>query len=367
MRVVQLLSQRSGGPVDHAVDVATRLAQRGHDSHVVGPLTPHTHDAVAAGVTWHDLHVAHKSDLSGGAAVVRGLSRLRPDVVHGQDRRAGWIVRTLARRASWRGVYTLHGVPDGLSDLVAGNVRAAPRRRRDRLLYLHGERLVTRWSRAPVVVPSQAVARYAVDHVGLPPDVVRVVPNGVDTTRFAPAARGSATGPVVVVWVGLVGPVKRLDLLVEALARVDDVRLVVVGDGPSADDVRRLVHVRGLTGRVDLLGAQDDVRPALADADLLALTSAAENLPLAVLQAMASGRPVLATAVGGLPELVRPGVDGWLVPPDDLDALVAALADVVRRRGELPAMGERARARVLQGWTLDACVDGLLEVYGGRP
>lgn len=364
MRVVQVLSQVSGGPVDHAVDVATRLAERGHDSHVVGPRTRRTEAAVAAGVTWHDLHVAGKTDLSGGRAVVRGLTRLGADVVHGHDRRAGWLVRGLARRAPWRGVYTLHGVPDGLSDLVAGNVRAAPRRRRDRLLYLHGERLVTRWSRGPVVVPSHAVARYAVDHVGLPAGVVHVVPNGVDETRWSAApAPGPAGRPVVVAWVGLVGAVKRLDLLVEAVARVADVRLVVVGDGPDAGAVRRLVADRGLTDRVELLGAQDDVRPALAGCDLLALTSAAENLPLSVLQAMASARPVLATAVGGLPELVRPGVDGWLVPAGDLDALAAALADAVRRREELPAMGERARERVLQGWTLDACVDGLLEVY----
>lgn len=366
MRVVQVLTQTSGGPVDHALDVARVLAARGHDSHVVGPANGRAAALAAHGVTWHVASMDHKRDVPGAADLVGRLRRLRPDVVHGQDRRAGWVVRGVAPLRRARCVYTLHGVPDGLSDLVAGNALAAPRRRRDRLLYLHGERLVTRWSGGVVVVPSQAVADYATQHARIPADRVRVVPNGVDPSSWTPSAPPTGRGPVVVAWVGLLGAVKRVDLLLEAVERVPGVELLLAGDGPLRGEVEREVGRRGLTGRVRMLGMVDDVRPVLADADLFALTSDAENLPLALLQAMSSGLPVLATAVGGVPELVRDGVDGWLVPPGDVGATAAALVRAVGDPRRLVAMGSSARARVVGGWTLDHCVDGLLDVYAGR-
>ena len=118
MRIVQVTTQTAGGPAEHAVDVAIGLSGRGHDSHVVGPRTVRTDTATAAGVTWHDVPVVSKRDLRGGAASARRLWALRPDVVHLQDRRAGWLGRALApalraRDAATGVVYTLHGVADG--------------------------------------------------------------------------------------------------------------------------------------------------------------------------------------------------------------------------------------------------------------
>jgi glycosyltransferase involved in cell wall biosynthesis len=368
VRIVQVLTQTTGGPADHVVDVARVLADRGHDSHVVGPASERGAELAAHGVTWHTAAMDHKLDARGGAALAARILRLRPDVVHGQDRRAGWIVRGLGPAQRARSVYTLHGVPDGLSDLVEGNGRAAPRRRRDGLYYLRGERLVTRWSGGVVVVPSQAVARYAVEHVGLPPGRVRVVRNGVDPAAWTPAEAvpARADGRLVVAWVGLLGPVKRVDVLLQAVQQVPGVSVLLAGDGPLRGEVEREVQRLGLGERVNMLGMVADVRPVLAAADLFALTSAAENLPLALLQAMSSGLPSVATAVGGVPELVRDDVDGWLVPPGDVaataTALARAVADPVGRR----ATGARARARVLDGWTLDQCVDGLVDVYAGR-
>lgn len=361
-RVVQLLTQDAGGPVDHAVDVAVELAARGVDSHVVGPVGAATPRAWSAGVVWHDATATSKRDAAGAAATARTLGRLRPTVLHAHDRRAGWLARGLAPALrGTRVVYTLHGVADGLSDLVAGNTLAGPRRRRDRLYYLHGERWVTRWGGARVVSPSAAVASYAVAHVGLPADRVHVVANGIDADRYAatPVPGGAPT----VVWVGLMGGVKRLDVLLDAAAAVPDVRLVVVGDGPEHPAVEQRVRRGPLAGRVTLTGRVDDPRPHLAAAHALVLTSAAENCPLVVLQAMASGRAVVASAVGGVPELVRDGVDGLLCPPGDPVAVAAALAEVVDRPDRVAAMGRSARSRVEDGWTLGHCVDGLQDVY----
>lgn len=364
MRVVQVTTQSSGGPVDHAADVAVTLATRGHESHVVGPWTPRTPAAARAGVEWHVHDVADKRDVTGALAVVRRLHRLQPDIMHLQDRRAGWLGRLLAPFLRGTGcVYTLHGLPDGLADRLPGNVRAAPHRRRDSWYYLHGERWVSRWGRAETVVPSAAVAGFATDDVRLPAARVHVVPNGVDPTAYAgPASDGRGRCRPTVVWVGVMAEVKRLDLLLEAVAAVPDVRLVLAGDGPLRPRVEADVERLGMGERVCLLGRVEDVPGVLDAADVFVLSSAAENLPLALLQAMASGLPVVATAVGGVPEVVRDGVEGVLVPAGDASALAEALQKVCADPDRL-RLGVAGRARVEKAFTVGACVDGLERVY----
>lgn len=371
-RVVQLLTQADGGPVDHTVDVAVGLAARGLDAHVVGPPSAGTERAEQAGVTWHRQSTSSKRDVHGARDTVRLLRALRPDVLHLQDRRAGWLGRLVGRTLPpTRLVYTLHGVADGLSDLVAGNALAGPRRRRDHLYYLHGERWVTRWGRCRVVTPSAAVARYATDAVGLPAALLDVVPNGVDPHRFAPTvlpATGAAPdAPVTLVWLGGLVPVKRVDLVLDAVARVPRARLLLAGDGPLRDDVVRRSARPDLAGRVEVLG---HVEPAtvLARADAFVLTSAAENCPMALLQAMSSGLPSVASSVGGVPELVRSGIDGVLCRPGSVTEVAAALTELVDHPERRRAMGRSARERVLVTYTLDHCVDGLLETYAkARP
>ena len=361
MRVVQLLTQSVGGPPDHAVDVAIGLARRGVESHVIGPLCPGTDVARAAGVQWHALEMASKTDLSGARAMVRKLRALRPDVVHLQDRRAGWVGRALGPFLRHTAVvYTLHGVADGLSDLVPGNALAAERRRRDRWYYLTGERLITRWGRARVVVPSAAVAGFAIHHVGLRPEIIDVVPNGVDADRFVPVERGE--GPVSVLWLGVLAEVKRIHVLLDAVEQVPDLHVLVAGDGPLWDVVE--ARATGpLAGRVTMLGRLADPTPVFAQADFFALTSAAENCPLAMLQAMACGLGVVSTAVGGIPEVVRDGVEGRLCPVDDTASLAAALGELTRDDDVRAQMGRAARARILGGYTIEHCVDGLLQTY----
>lgn len=362
MRVVQVLTQDVGGPVDHAVDVAVALSVRGVDSQVVGPVCAGTARARAAGVVWHELTVASKTDLRGGVDLTRRLASLRPDVLHLQDRRAGWFGRALGRSLHQTGiVYTLHGVADGLSDLVQGNARAAARRRRDRWYYLTGERAITRWGRARLVVPSAAVARFAIDHVRLDPGLVDVVPNGVDPVRFRP--REWVDRPPTALWLGVLAEVKRLDLLLDAAELVPDLHLLIAGDGPLLDLVQRRSAAPALAGRVSLLGRVADPAPVFAEADFFALTSAAENCPLAMLQAMSCGLPVVSTAVGGIPEVVRGAVDGTLCRTGDVSGFAEALRAMTADRTRREEMGRAARGRILDGFTIDHCVDGLLVSY----
>jgi glycosyltransferase involved in cell wall biosynthesis len=362
MRIAALVTQPRGGPVDHAVDVACELAARGHDSHVIGPVGGYAERLAQNGARWHDVAVRHKSDLAGARDLRRLVRSLDADVLHCQDRRAGLVGRLIGRGSARRTVYTVHGVADGLSDLVAGNARVAPRGRWDRLQYLSSERWLDRLTPTEIVVVCRPVARYAIEHARLPAARVHVVPNGTDADRFHPGPDGSSDASTVV-WLGLMQRVKRLDVLVRAVAQLSGVRLVLAGDGPERDLIRRLVDELGVDDRVSMLGHVDDPVPVLQAGAVFALPSAAEALPLSLLQAMSCGLPAVASSVGGIPDVVRPGIDGLLIRPDDVDALTDALRRLLDDAELRRTMSKHARERILAGFTLSTCVDGLLDIY----
>jgi glycosyltransferase involved in cell wall biosynthesis len=361
---MQLITLDRGGPIDHAVDVACELARRQHDSHLVGPAAQFADRLAAAGVQWHDVTVGHKTDLPGLRKVLQVLADVRPTVLHCQDRRAGMIGRLAGRWLSIPGlVYTVHGVPDGLSDLVAGNARAATRRRRDGLYYLRGERWLAGLVPARIVTPSEAVRDYLLEHVRITAAAVDVVPNGVDPTRFRPGLTEPSRN-VTALWLGLMTPVKRVDLLVRAAAGVPELRLLLVGAGPEHAAVSRSIQSAGMSARTTVRSYTADPPALFSEADVFALPSAAESCPLAVLQAMACGLPIVATHVGGVPELVRSEVDGILVPPRNTPtALTHALARLVEDPQLRRRMGASARERAVSAFTLGACVERLLAVY----
>jgi len=376
MRVLQLITQERGGPVDHAVEVAIELARQGHDSHLVGPPATHLAAAAAHGVRVHAAGVARVRDLAGARAVARVVAAVAPDVVHLQDRRAGLVGRLLAAARALPSVYTLHGVPDQLADLVPGNLAIAPARPGDRWRYLRLEGLLARAPRSAVVTPCRALAAYARDHVGVPADRVHAVPNGVgrrwlerpvpDPGPDAASMPGRLAGtPVQVTWLGLMQPVKRVPDLVAAVDRVPGVRLRLVGDGPERARIEAVVAAAAHPERISLAGFSDDPAEALRGADVVALPSAAEACPMALLQAMALGIPVLGTRVGGVPELVRDRREGLLVGPGDVAALSGALAELAADAGLRRRLGRQARRRALDHHSIDRTTRALVDVYEG--
>ena len=191
---------------------------------------------------------------------------------------------------------------------------------------------------------SDELARFTLAHDPAPPPIA-VVPNGVDLAHF-PASPVPAD-PVVVVVANLIG-YKRHDRFLRALAevvtRVPEARAVLVGEGPERPRLEAMAVGLGLGERVRFAGARADVRPFLAEARVVALTSDHEGLPNALLEAMASGRPVVATHVGGVPELVRDGFDGLLADPDPA-SVARALIALLGSPGEAERMGASARER----------------------
>jgi len=180
-----------------------------------------------------------------------------------------------------------------------------------------------------------------------------VIYNGIPTERFLNVAPvGPKEQTVVLLHVGRFAPQKNHFLLVRGFAQAFEqypaMELWLVGDGSLRPEVERQVQEAGLQERVRFLGLRKDVPKLLAQADMLLLPSDWEGVPLVVLEAMAAGKPVVATRVGGIPELVEDGLTGILVPPQDPQALAAAIVRLVQDAELRRKMGEAGRRRALE-------------------
>ena len=192
---------------------------------------------------------------------------------------------------------------------------------------------------------------------------IAVVHCGIEPDRIQPVALPEGAALVAI---GRFAPQKGFALLIEALAAVPGVRLLLVGDGELRGQVAAAVAAHGLQDRVDFRGWQNEagVARALTQAGGLVLPSFAEGLPVVIMEAMAMGRPVIATAIAGVPELVTPET-GWLVPAGDAGALAGAIAALAATPpARLAAMGAAGRARVLQRHDIDREAARLAALFG---
>lgn len=270
-------------------------------------------------------------DLLGLIELARLCRRIRPDIVHANSSKAGVLGRLAAHvaRVPVR-IFTVHGwafkAHSGL-----------PAR-----LYLWAERLV-RPLTTMVVCVSESERELGIEMGTCDANRSIVIPNAVALPELRP---GPPRPVPVLVSVGRLKQPKDFGTLVEALAGVEaDFEALVVGDGPDRDAVAQAIHDRGLADRVELTGTREDVAQILARADVFVLSSRSEGMPMSALEAMAAGLPVVATAVGGVPELVVDGETGFLVPPGDAPALGRALDRILDDPDLRRRLGEAGRQR----------------------
>ena len=202
-----------------------------------------------------------------------------------------------------------------------------------------------------------------------------VVPNGIEEAEADPRRRarlrralGLLDGDAFLLFLGRLHPEKGPDLLLEALDRLrrvrpDGWRVALVGDGPLRADLARQVAERRLGDRVLLPGARRHVAPWLDAADLLVLPSREEGMPVAALEAMMRGRPVVGTSVGGTPEVVENDRTGLLVPPADVAALAQALDALIADAGRRISLGTAAASEARRRFTLERMADATLAEY----
>jgi glycosyltransferase involved in cell wall biosynthesis len=222
------------------------------------------------------------------------------------------------------------------------------------------------------VTNCQAARRALLEAEGPPPESVVVLENGVDLARFQgipPLAARAADGPARVGAVANLRPVKGLDVLVRAAARLgaSHPRAVfeVAGDGALRGDLEQQARALGVAGRFTLRGGVADVPGFLAGLDVAVLCSRAEGMSNAVLEYMAAGRAVVATAVGATPELIEDGVHGLLVPPDDDRRLAEAIGRLLGDPALAQRLGEAARRRAGARYSREAMVRRFEDFYQG--
>jgi glycosyltransferase involved in cell wall biosynthesis len=192
-----------------------------------------------------------------------------------------------------------------------------------------------------------------------------VIPNAVEVSRAARRNRRTGDGLPLVVAVGRLKAPKDFLTLVRALGRLrpDSFEAMIVGDGPDRARLEDEIESLGLAGHVRLAGERRDVPELLAGADVFALPSASEGMPVSVLEAMAAGLPVVASRVGGVPEQVADGETGLLVRPGDPHELAAALERLIGDRDLRRRLGAAGRARAEQAFDLEPFRRAHLELY----
>ncbi|MFL5826925.1 MAG: glycosyltransferase family 4 protein [Thermoleophilaceae bacterium] len=358
MRVVLITSLERGGPVEHSLLLARELARLGTNVGAVCATPELRRRFEEAGASVAEIPLRRTLDLSGAREVMRFCDGA--DVVHGQDRRSGFWARLWRRPRRPEGgravrVYTIHGVPDPYLPPPVGTDNPGLRHR---LAYPILDAKLCLRADALVVPSEEAAAR--LERVGYPRDRMTVIPNGVEVPE-QPARRDvGAVGTV-----SMLEPVKALDVFVRAAARIvarrADARFEVYGTGRDEQRLAALARALRLEGRLEF-GGHVPLDQALARLSVFVLCSWFENSPMGLLEAMASGVPVVATAVGGIPEIAVDGT-AQLVPPGDEAALAAAIERLLDEPELAAAQARAARERVIERYTAEANARATLDLY----
>jgi glycosyltransferase involved in cell wall biosynthesis len=357
VRVVLVITELDVGGAERAlVNLARGLDRARWEPAVValGPEGPLCDPLRKVGIPVACLNVKKRRPLAGFLALARAFRAHRPALVQSFLFHANIAARLAA---PWAG-----------HPWVVGGLRVAEPRR----LHLIVDRLTHRLSAGEVCV-SEGVRAHAVKAGGLPEARLAVIPNGIDLDAFDRAAgeaplRGEGGRPRML-FVGRIDKQKGWPILLDAFERIaprfPDWALDLVGDGPERDRLVAELGRPGLSGCAEWLGQRGDVPALLASSDLFVLPSLWEGMPNAVLEAMAAGKAVAATAVEGTRELVVSGETGWLVPPRDAGALAAALAEAAGDPARRHRYGMAGRARIEAGFSLRAVIAAYERLWAG--
>lgn len=326
-----------GGQEIRVLTEMAGMMARGHELMLFCP--PHARiyaAAIARGIPVEGLPIGKKR-IGGIVALRVRLGHFRPDAIVTHSSTDSWLA-ALATRL-WR-----HAPPIVRIRHISAPVR---RNRATRWLYATAA--------AHVVTTGERLREELIRDLGLPAASVTSVPTGIDLARYAPNTRTEARhrlglpehAPIVGV-VATLRSWKGHRYLLDAFAQLEEAsaRLLIVGDGPGRTNIGRQAEELGIADRVIMPGNQGDVAPWLAALDIFVLPSYAnEGVPQAIMQAQASGLPVISTPVGSIPEVVEDGSTGLLVPPRNSGALRDAIARLLRDAALRDRLGSAALAQ----------------------
>jgi glycosyltransferase involved in cell wall biosynthesis len=308
----------------------------------------------AAGVTVVGLERGSSLSLLPWGRLWRLLRDERIDIVHAHMPRASVPGAVLARMAR---------VP-----VVISHEHGSVLDRGKHVRKFLDRHIVARFSDAMLAV-SEFDRQNLIVHEHIRPEQIRVFRHGIPRPAPSepPALDLGPPGVPVVGAVGRLSPIKGFHDLIRAIAEIKrrgrEIRCVIAGDGPERGRLEALIDELGVSGEVELLGFRTDVLELLRAVDVAVMSSHSEGGPLAIIEYMAVGTPIVATRVGGIPELVEDGVHGLLVPPREPEALAAAIEQLLDDRDLAQGLGERALERQRSELDVDVTVRRLEELY----
>ena len=315
------------------------------------------------GVSIVNLGARNLRDLGAFRRLLRLVREERIDLIHAH----------LTYAATWAAVCSrLAGVPSVASLHVAPPTGKSREASRDRLMRF----VLNRWA-AAVIAVSDALRTDYLRGGGLSPGKIVAVENGIELDRFRQdrdecrrritSEFGIPPEALIAVTVSVLRPGKGVEVLLDSvkavLQRVPDAWFLVVGDGSMRAEWAQLAELNGVSHRIRWAGYRKDVESRLAGCDLLVHPSLADAFPTVLLEAMAAGLPVVATNVGGIPEIVQPEVTGRLVPAGDAGALATEVANLLQDSGKRRAMSEKAREVAMNRFSTEAWIRRLETVY----
>jgi glycosyltransferase involved in cell wall biosynthesis len=379
VKVVRVIARLNmGGPALHVAYLTAGLRNRGYDTTLVAGTLARGEDSMAFVADERGVDVVTIPELGREISPLRDLlatirlagliRRERPQILHTHTAKAGTVGRVAALLAGPGRppivVHTFHG------HVLRGYF--GPLRSR---FFRELERRLARNSTALVAVSPQV--RDDLVELGVaPPEKFAVVRLGIELDERVGSADGRAEtrrylgipdGRFAVGWVGRMTAVKRGEDVLEGFKllrdRGVDATLCLVGDGPDRAQLERKAHDLGVVRDTLFLGYQEDVAPLYAAFDALVLPSGNEGTPVSVIEALAAGRPVVATRVGGVPDVVRDGEDGFLVDAGATDELAERLSRLAADPALRERLGAAGRARVVPRYAVDRLVDDVDRLY----
>jgi len=377
LRVIARLNM--GGPALHVAYLTAGLRERGYDTTLVAGTLARGEDSMAfvadeLGVDVIRIdelgrEISPLRDFMATLRLARLIRRERPDILHTHTAKAGTVGRVAALLAGRRGppivVHTFHGhVLRG----YFGPLRSRVFRLLERWLASHSTALIAVSPQVRDDLVALGVARrerFAVIRLGIELDQrVAGTQNGrVESRRYL----GIPADRFAVGWIGRMTAVKRTDDVLVAFKRLRDqgvdAVLCLVGDGPDRSELERRAQELGVARDTLFLGYQEDVAPFYSAFDALVLPSSNEGTPVSAIEALAAGRPVVATRVGGVPDVVQEGEDGFLVEPGATDDLADRLAQLARDPALRERMGKAGRERVVPRYAVGRLVDDVDRLY----
>lgn len=355
-----------GGAEMVVLQLTQELRSRGHTVHPVVPLNREgwlVEALRADGFTVHRYDLRRAIDATLPARLAGQLAALGVDVIHSHEFTMAVYGAAAAQRIGRPHVITMHA-----------NQTTADRLRR---------RMAMRWAfkRSQTIAVSEDTRIDMESRLGLRKGLIEVIPNGIPEIRGDRSRTRQALGvtdeDVLLLSVGNLSARKAHWVLLEAavLLRAQGLdethpwRVAIAGDGEERPMLEQMIHDHQLHNRVQLLGKRTDIADLQAAADVFVLPSLWEGLPLAVLEAMFGGNPVIASDKSGIPEAVDQGVHGLLTPPGDPGALANAIASLLRDPVRRTAMGQAALERARRDFTIAAMTNAYEEQYyrGGHP